>query len=374
MADRDELLAQLTGQLYEGVLTSDAWGEALQTMALVTGSPSIAIMALDPQAQISAMAQAHDIPEEAMVAYNARYHQLDDTVQFAPNLPCGGWYLDRRDMGERAMRRSTFYQEFLVPHEVDTIACNRLLASDSEEAYLSLHRRPGQQHYTHEDLAAFGQFIPHVQRAVRMRMHMQRLAQRAGLASVVLDSLQVPLLVLDEQGGILLANAQADAVLCRHPQPLAVQRGCLHPKGLRPGQFAQLLQSACGRHGRAMAGGALVPDEQGQPALQLLVLPLPAHLQTFNQWARPLALVVLGEPNPQHSVHQRLLQQLYRLTPAETRLALALCQGDAPAEAAQRLGVSVGTVRVQLRAIFAKTGTSRQTELVRTLAVLRVVG
>ena len=41
----------------------------------------------------------------------------------------------------------------------------------------------------------------------------------------------------------------------------------------------------------------------GQPALQLLVLPLPARLQTFNHWERPLALVVLNEPRQQHGLH-----------------------------------------------------------------------
>ena len=374
MAEHDGLLAQLTSQLYEGVLTEEGWGEALRSISQATGSPQASMIVFNTQSQAAAIHENHGMCAEAAAAYNTHYHALDEGRPIVEFWSVGAWYLDRRDLGERAMQRSEFYQDFLLRHDMASILCNRLLSEDGVDAYLSLQRGPGQPHYTAAELAAFDRFVPHVQRAARLRMHMQRLAERAGLASVVLDSLRAPLLVLDEQGHILLTNVQAETLLRRHPQPLAVQHGCLHPKGLRPGQFAQLLQSACGSHGSAMAGGALVPDAQGQPALQLLVLPLPAHLQTFNQWARPLALVVLGEPNPQHGVHQRLLQQLYGLTPAETRLALALCQGDAPTEAAQRLGVSVGTVRVQLRAIFAKTGTSRQADLIRTLAALQLVG
>lgn len=103
--------------------------------------------------------------------------------------------------------------------------------------------------------------------------------------------------------------------------------------------------------------------------MQLLVLPLPARLQASNSWARPLALLVLHEPQQPH-----LLEQLYGLTPAEARLAQALCQGHAPAQAAERLGIGVGTMRSQLKAIFAKTGTGRQADLVRLLSALRVAG
>jgi DNA-binding CsgD family transcriptional regulator len=61
------------------------------------------------------------------------------------------------------------------------------------------------------------------------------------------------------------------------------------------------------------------------------------------------------------------LQQLYGLTPAESRLALLLAAGNAPKEAAQQLQVGISTVRSQLKSIFAKTDTNRQSELVRLL-------
>jgi DNA-binding CsgD family transcriptional regulator len=59
----------------------------------------------------------------------------------------------------------------------------------------------------------------------------------------------------------------------------------------------------------------------------------------------------------------------YHLTPAETSLALELAAGHSLSDAAQRLGIRVNTVRVQLRGIFEKTGTARQAALVRLLLV-----
>ena len=61
------------------------------------------------------------------------------------------------------------------------------------------------------------------------------------------------------------------------------------------------------------------------------------------------------------------LKPLYRLTTAEANLAVQLMAGCTEEEAAQRLNVTRNTARCQIRAVFAKTGVTRQTELLRVL-------
>lgn len=204
MQNKNEWLQRLTGQLYEGVLTDEGWSEALRTISQVTDSPQASVVVFDTQSQTLAINESFGTVQEAVAAYNAHYHRLDDALAWASRAPLvGGWYLDRRDLGEAAMRRSEYYQDFMLRYGMASALCNRVAGDGGMDAYLSLQRRPGQPHYSDAELAAFGQFIPHVQRAVRMRMHMQRLAERAGIASVVLDQLRAPLLVLDAQGCIL---------------------------------------------------------------------------------------------------------------------------------------------------------------------------
>lgn len=58
------------------------------------------------------------------------------------------------------------------------------------------------------------------------------------------------------------------------------------------------------------------------------------------------------------------LEQIFGLTRAEARLALLLVDGSTLTEAAEKLHVSVATLRTQLKAIFDKTHTHRQAELV----------
>lgn len=68
--------------------------------------------------------------------------------------------------------------------------------------------------------------------------------------------------------------------------------------------------------------------------------------------------------------HDHVLRESLGLTPAELRLATLLKDGISINDAAGRLGIAVNTARNQLRAIFAKLGVNRQSEMVRHLAEL----
>jgi DNA-binding CsgD family transcriptional regulator len=73
------------------------------------------------------------------------------------------------------------------------------------------------------------------------------------------------------------------------------------------------------------------------------------------------------EPSP------AILRSMFGLTMAETRLALQMAHGDVPGDVARKCHLSPTTIRSQLAALFAKTNTKRQAELVRLLARLAVV-
>jgi DNA-binding CsgD family transcriptional regulator len=60
----------------------------------------------------------------------------------------------------------------------------------------------------------------------------------------------------------------------------------------------------------------------------------------------------------------REAMEMFGLTPAEARLAVQLAAGNTLAEIAETNGVNISTLRAQLRAVYAKTGTSKQSELV----------
>jgi DNA-binding CsgD family transcriptional regulator len=108
-----------------------------------------------------------------------------------------------------------------------------------------------------------------------------------------------------------------------------------------------------------------LPRQEGQP-LSLLVCPLrPDALATGP--STPAALIFFGDPDAKHSTPQQALIALYGLTQAEARLMAALVDGERLEDYADRAAITLHTARTQLKHVFAKTGQSRQADLVRAV-------
>jgi DNA-binding CsgD family transcriptional regulator len=98
------------------------------------------------------------------------------------------------------------------------------------------------------------------------------------------------------------------------------------------------------------------------------VLPVHGAARTPFLGARVLLTFVSIEPRP--GPKSSLLAKLFGLTPAEAKLASLMAEGISVEKAAEGLEISRETARNQLKAVFAKTATHRQSELVALLSGL----
>ena len=78
-------------------------------------------------------------------------------------------------------------------------------------------------------------------------------------------------------------------------------------------------------------------------------------------------MLIITKVAPASGANAAIIQGLFDFSPAEARVAQAISSGLQIAQIARNHGVSSETVRSQLKSVFAKTGTSRQVELVRLL-------
>jgi DNA-binding CsgD family transcriptional regulator len=85
---------------------------------------------------------------------------------------------------------------------------------------------------------------------------------------------------------------------------------------------------------------------------------------------RPAALVFISDPDAKPTSRAVVLRALYGLTPTECRLIDYLVQGHEVASAADLMRITVETARFHLKAIFRKTGTARQSHLIRLVLEL----
>ena len=72
----------------------------------------------------------------------------------------------------------------------------------------------------------------------------------------------------------------------------------------------------------------------------------------------------------QVGARRSVLRELFGRTPAEADVGVLLCNGKTAEQIADRRGVAITTVRRQLRGLMEKTGTKRQSDLVRCLLTL----
>ncbi len=106
----------------------------------------------------------------------------------------------------------------------------------------------------------------------------------------------------------------------------------------------------------AAAPWVVVPRESQQP---LFIRPVHVPSQTEDV----TAILRLSDLEETPALDGTLAAELFGLTPAELKVAEMLAWGKDAAKIAALNGRTVGTVRCQIKAVFAKTRTRRQSEL-----------
>ena len=91
---------------------------------------------------------------------------------------------------------------------------------------------------------------------------------------------------------------------------------------------------------------------------------LPVHPAAKNPFLSARVLLLFSSPDAKNCPNPNVLIQAFGLSKAEARLAGEVAKGASIEESAVKFGVSRDTVRNQLKAIFSKTHTHRQGELV----------
>ena len=80
-----------------------------------------------------------------------------------------------------------------------------------------------------------------------------------------------------------------------------------------------------------------------------------------------MAAIFVQDPTVMPPLAGEAFARLYSLTTSELRVLLAMAPGLSVKEAAEALGISESTAKTHLKHIHSKTGTSKQTELIRLL-------
>lgn len=264
-----------------------------------------------------------------------------------------------------AYHASEYYNDFMRPQDVDRALFIRLGNEGSVASTINIGRRTGDA-FESDDLDLAARLQPHMVRAYAIG---RRLAAPLGLVRSLSEALHNsahPLFLVDAECTLIFANHAAEKIL-RGRLGLTVLNGRLTPRdGDAARRFERLVGLAANRDAARTGGSMSVPRSDGGPALALRTAPLPLDEGAVFRATAPVLVSVTDLESPVDAPDSEL-RDLFGLTAAEVRLAAAMFEGLTLAEAAEKFGLSVNTVRFQLARIFDKTGVSRQAELVKLM-------
>jgi len=99
-------------------------------------------------------------------------------------------------------------------------------------------------------------------------------------------------------------------------------------------------------------------------AYAVMVCPLPPGESLFGGRAGQVA-VFITDPEARIETLEEVTRRAFALTAGEATMAALLVKGKTVKEISDELHISMATARTHLKHIFAKTGTHRQSDLVR---------
>lgn len=215
------------------------------------------------------------------------------------------------------------------------------------------------------DRELMGWLLPHFARAVTLGLANAEKLTQAYLDGVV-QFYREPCALLATNGRVLHTTAAMEGLLAAK-DGLDCRNGRLFAMPPNETDLIELVVATALSETRRISGSYRVARPSGRRNYVLNVTPLPRN-ERFPLPTRAAALVVIVDPEWQHCALPDRWRQAFTLSARESEIATLLLGGHSVGSVAERLRISVATARVHLRNVFAKTGVTRQSELIRLLS------
>jgi DNA-binding CsgD family transcriptional regulator len=303
-------------------------------------------------------------------AYFQYYYSTNPFVRFGPGEQATPWPLVVTTDEDRFLKedftRTEYYNDFLKPSNVHSVLIVRLGRHGVMQSTLNVTRPIGREQFSGRDIELANRLHPEMVRAFNLSRRFADLKDfSAGLAES-LDRSRHAVFLLDAGGMIRHANTVAEALLAEADGLCAIGRRLAAVSAADARRLEGLIARAgASDRARREAGSMGLKTPSRRLPLSLIVTPLRSDRNLGRR--APSVLVCVADLEAGLNLPERQLREVFGLTPAETRLALALFKGADLREAAESFGTSFATFRIQLSSIFGKAGVGRQSELIQLM-------
>jgi DNA-binding CsgD family transcriptional regulator len=368
MNDSKQLPA-LIGEIYDAVIDPAQRNDVLDKIASFTGGHSGGLLSKHSLSKSEVLYCYVGADPNSLQVYSESYPKLDPTAD-SPSFGVAQVVSATDLVPYEEFRRGRFYREWARPHGWVDVASAVIEKSPISCTFLSVVRHEANGLVDDEMRRRMALLIPHVRRALLIGKTIHRKQTEAVCFSDVLDGLSSGMILVDANGRIVHTNNAGNAIL----------------------DAADFLRAVCGRLVasdlaiNAALRDILVAASVGDAALGVKGIALPltahdgeryvAHVLPLTSGARraaglaynAVAALFIRKAALEPFSPPEVIGEMYKLTPTELRVLLAIVDIGGVPEVAAALGVAVTTVKTHLSRLFEKTGVARQADLVKLVA------
>lgn len=334
--------------------TADARFATLAVLDTVTKRPRFSVACGESEPLALLMEQyAADVP-----FYGAVPHMEIDVPYTVDEL--------YRVQGPRARDtwlESRIVQEWVIPNNLDDFFWVVLVRQHARAGSLVVMTDRNRHQISVAEKKAMAFLAPHVRRAVTIGDLFEEERHSARLFREIVENLLHPVIVVATDMRILFANLTAEAMLNEGAIVTSSQGRMCFTYAPANAAISQAVHAGERDEFALGSAGIGVPLARTFSPAVAHVLPLNRRAPEARINTRAGAAIFISSSGCGPLVTLDAIAALFGFTPAEKRVAGHVASGRSRKEIADMSGISDGTVKSQLSAIFDKTATGDQREL-----------
>ena len=370
MADEHASALEITGEIYDAALDPALWPEVLRRIGDFVGGPASALFSTDIATQSQRFHFIWGEDPDYARSYNETYVRLNPLISSLMMSKVGEVNSVADIMPMSQFHQTRFYREWLRPQRWGDNIFSLVERSGTFVTTLATTIDDARSPASEAAKRRMGLIIPQVRRAVAIGNVIKMHRIEADALGDAVDAVGAAVYLVRSTGEIVRANtrgrelAEKGLLLRVKEQRIAV----VVENGRRELHRA-IADAGAGDRVIGPRGAAIPLADSAGVRYVAHVLPLTGGNRRRAGLSTGAAAAIFVHKAEMNCVFpMEAVARQFELSKAELRVLIAALEVGPPAEVAAVLGLSEATVRTHLRRLFAKTGTSRQADLIKLVA------
>ena len=345
----------LIGAIYDAVADDEAYGALAGLLARELGASTACMQEFSASGVLNVEA-THNVNSDIIAPYEKYYFAKDLWAQALLRSPANRATALDRLVSPAQFERSEIYNELSREHGRIFHCLGLWFRTGDAVTLIAAQRIVSHSGFDTDEEGRLQAVMPHLNRLAQARSRLRAAEARARRADHWLEAGADARLLLDGRRRVIWCNAAADSLLASRAV-LKIDAGGEIGLPARLEDLAFRAAVAAAVDPRKRGAMVLTCEQDGTPGWRIAVEPTPTG-----------AAVIVRDVAAYAGRLAESARLSWGLTPAETGLARALLCGCSPEEHARIRGVSVQTVRTQVRSLLGKAGVHRIPEFLARAA------